>query len=228
MRVFVFLAPTLTSAFASAMADGAPAPGAPTPHRPRVARHVRIACAAGIACAIALLCSAGPRRRSAGYRPSMSRPFAIALATALLLAATSARAGEPLLLPRRETSTLDRALSLSPARPQPVPVMGRAGGTAMMIVGSVMIGGGWLVANGGLLVLSQADDAECPGGGDCGYTPTQSAAIGMMVGGAVVCMIGVPLMIYGSSVRQRETPRRGPSRWGTGGVQPQSPLSFRF
>ena len=56
----------------------------------------------------------------------------------------------------------------------------------------------------------------------------ETAAIGMMMGGAVVCLIGVPLTIYGASVRQRDAPRRGASRWGTAAVSPQSPLSFTF
>jgi hypothetical protein len=153
--------------------------------------------------------------------------LACSLAASLLFAATSARAEEPVLLPRRPTSALDQALWLR--RPEVVPVMTRAGGTALMIVGSVMVGGGWLLANSGLLVHSVADDPECAdGSSSCGMSEQQQVGLGMMVGGAVVCLTGAPLMIYGAAVRQRDTPRRGPSRWGTGSLQPRSPLAFTF
>jgi hypothetical protein len=160
-----------------------------------------------------------------------SAPLASALTALLAVSAmtTRANADEPRALPSRLPSAVDRALSspssLSPGR---VEVMSRTGGTALLVVGSVMAGGGWLVSKAGLLIYSQADDAECPGGNDCGLTPTQEAGLGMLIGGAVVCLIGVPLTIYGASVRQRDAPRRGPSRWGTAAVSPQSPLSFTF
>lgn len=156
----------------------------------------------------------------------MARVLALSLAASLLLAASPARADDlgP-LLPRRQTSALDRALWLG--RPEPLPVMGKAGGTALMIVGSIMVGGGWLVANTGLLVHSRAEDPPCADGDVC-VSGQQKVGIGMMIGGAVVCMSGVPLMIYGAAVRERETPRRGPSRWGTGRALPPNPLSFSF
>ena len=160
-----------------------------------------------------------------------SAPLATAL-TALLAVSvltTRANADEPRALPSRLPSAVDRALS-SPLSlpPHRVEVMGRTGGTALLVVGSVMGGGGWLVSNAGLLVYSQADEAECPGGNDCGLTSTQKAGVGMMIGGAVVCLIGLPLAMYGASVRQRDAPRRGPSRWGTAAAPAQSPLSFTF
>ncbi|MEJ7733736.1 MAG: hypothetical protein WKG00_31635, partial [Polyangiaceae bacterium] len=121
----------------------------------------------------------------------MPRILACTLAASLLLAAASARAEEPVLLPRRQTGALlDQALWLR--RPEVVPVMGHAGGTALMIVGSVMVGGGWLLGNTGLLVHSLADDPECAEGSSC-MSDGQQVGLGMMIGGAVVCLGGAPL-----------------------------------
>jgi hypothetical protein len=157
----------------------------------------------------------------------VSLASAIAVSLALALVAPAARADDRPLLPRRTASALDRALWLQ--QPPRVEVMSRAGGTALMIVGSVMVGGGWLVANSGLVAYAIADEPQCAEGSDCGMSDEQQVGVGMMIGGAVVCMTGASLLIYGTATRQRDTPpRRGPSRWGTGSLRPRSPLAFTF
>src|SRR5262245_10493715 len=111
-----------------------------------------------------------------------SASFASALTAVLAVSAltTGVNADDSRALASRLPSAVDRALSspLSPPARQ-IEVMDSTGGTAVLIVGSVMAGGGWLVSNAGLLVYALADDAECRGGGDCGLTPTQKGAIGM-------------------------------------------------
>src|SRR5678816_4298404 len=91
-----------------------------------------------------------------------SAPLASALTALLAVSALTARvnADEPRALPSRLPSAVDRALSSPLSVPRRVEVMNSAGGTAMLVVGSVMAGGGWLVSNGGLLVYAQADEAE--------------------------------------------------------------------
>ena len=171
---------------------------------------------------------AAARAASPMPRASLASAIAVSFALALTARAPAARADDRPLLPRRSASALDRALWLR--QPPRVEVMTRAGGTALMIVGSVMVGAGWLLGNTGLLVHSLADDPECAdGSSSCGMSQQQQVGVGMMIGGAVVCVGGAPLMVYGAAVRQRDAPtRRGPSRWGTGSLQPPNPLAFTF
>lgn len=93
----------------------------------------------------------------------MSRArLASALTALIALSALTMRvhADEPPALPSRLPTALDRALSSPLSLPaRRVEVMGRAGGTALLVVGSVMAGGGWLVSNAGLLAPGAA--ARC-------------------------------------------------------------------